>query len=291
MDRSDAAVLERLFSLQENEITEYAIYSRLAASGSDLHNRQVLEAIAAEERRHAAVWQGYTGKEVPPDRVRVALYSLLARLFGLTFTLKLMENGEKRAQRLYADLEPVIPKTRSIREEEEAHERSLLALLDEERLRYAGSVVLGLNDALVELTGTLAGLSFALQNTRIIAVAGLITGVAASFSMAASAYLSEKADEGSREPLRASFYTGSAYVATVVLLVLPFLLVASYVLALLMTIVIALGIITIFTFYLSVAKDLSFKRRFAEMAAISIGVAALSFVVGLLIRSVLGIEL
>lgn len=232
-----------------------------------------------------------SGRDIRPDRVKVLLYSLIARLFGLTFALKLMENGEKRAQRLYTDLESVIPETRSIREDEEAHERSLLDLLDEDRLRYAGSVVLDLNDARVELTGTLAALSFALQNTRIIAVAGLITGVAASFSMAASAYLSEKADEGSRDPLRASFYTGSAYVLTVILLVLPFLLVQSYVLALLMTVAIALGIITVFTFYLSVSKDLSFTKRFVEMAAISISFAALSFAVGLLIRSVVGIHL
>ena len=40
---------------------------------------------------------------------------------------------------------------------EEEHERELIALIDEERLRDMGSVVLGLNDALVEFTGMLAG--------------------------------------------------------------------------------------------------------------------------------------
>ena len=47
-------------------------------------------------------------------------------------------------------------------------------------------MVLGLNDALVELTGTIAGLTFVLTNTTLIAMAGIITGIAATLSMAAS---------------------------------------------------------------------------------------------------------
>ena len=46
-------------------------------------------------------------------------------------------------------------------------------MLDEERLRYIGSVVLGLNDALIELTGALAGLTLALQNTQLNLLLGL----------------------------------------------------------------------------------------------------------------------
>ena len=67
-------------------------------------------------------------------------------------------------------------------------------MIREKQLDYVGSIVLGLNDALVELTGALAGLTLALQNTRLIAIAGLITAIAASFSMAASEYLSNKSD-------------------------------------------------------------------------------------------------
>ena len=51
-------------------------------------------------------------------------------------------------------------------------------MIDEEKLKYIGAVVLGMNDALVELTGTLAGLTLALQNEKLVGVAGLITGVA-----------------------------------------------------------------------------------------------------------------
>jgi len=74
-------------------------------------------------------------------------------------------------------------------------------------------MVLGLNDALVELTGTLAGLTFALKNTRLIALSGLITGIAATLSMAASEYLSARTEQESSRALKSSLYTGGAYVS------------------------------------------------------------------------------
>ena len=83
-------------------------------------------------------------------------------------------------------------------------------MLDEERLQYVGSVVLGMNDALVELTGSLAGFTFAMQNTRLIALAGLIIGISATFSMASSEFLSVKS-EGRTDALKSCLYTGIAY--------------------------------------------------------------------------------
>ena len=46
--------------------------------------------------------------------------------------------------------------------DERRHEEELYGMLDEERLHYVGAMVLGLNDALVELTGAIAGVTFAL---------------------------------------------------------------------------------------------------------------------------------
>jgi VIT1/CCC1 family predicted Fe2+/Mn2+ transporter len=148
-----------------------------------------------------------------------------------------------------------------------------------------------LNDALVEFTGTLAGLTFAIQNTQIIAVVGLVMGVAASLSMGASEYLSQRSDGGSADPVKASAYTTVAYIITVALLILPFLLFSSPFTALMLTLLAAIVVIFGFTFYISVAKDLPFYRRFAEMAAISLGIAAISFMIGIAIRSVLNINI
>jgi len=166
----------------------------------------------------------------------------------------------------------------------------LLELLNEETLIYAGSVVLGLNDALVELTGALAGLTLAFSDVKIIALSGLITGIAASLSMAASEYLSTSSEESEKHPVKAAVYTGIAYILTVALLILPYLLLDNALLALAITISISIVIIALFNFYISVAKNEPFGRRFAEMAGISLGVAAFSFLLGFLIRNWLGVD-
>jgi VIT1/CCC1 family predicted Fe2+/Mn2+ transporter len=175
--------------------------------------------------------------------------------------------------------------------DEHAHELSLIGMLDEERLQYAGSIVLGLNDALVELTGALAGLTLALQNTKLIALSGLITGIAAAMSMAASEYLATRSEDSARRPARAAIYTGIAYICTVALLILPYLLFDNYYFDLGWALVTALLIIAGFNYYISVAKDEPFRPRFLEMAGLSFGVAAFSFVIGYLIRLWLGIEI
>jgi VIT1/CCC1 family predicted Fe2+/Mn2+ transporter len=174
--------------------------------------------------------------------------------------------------------------------DEEEHEDALIGMIEEEGLEYIGSVVLGLNDALVELTGALAGLSFALRNTRLIALAGLITGIAASFSMAASEYLSTKTEGGEKNAVKSSIYTGLAYIVTVFLLILPYLVIGHYLVCLAVTVTVAILIIWIFNFYVAVAQDLSFKRRFFEMAAISLGASLLSFGIGYIIRIALGVD-
>jgi VIT1/CCC1 family predicted Fe2+/Mn2+ transporter len=290
-DASDVKDLNAtLLALQQGEITEYHIYTKIAAIQNVAHNREVLDRIAQQERGHYEIWKRYTGRDVAPNTFRIWFYYLVARVFGMTFAIKLMEGVEKRAQGYDQALISRIPETREILTNEENHEKELIALIDEERLKYIGSVVLGLNDALVEFSGTLAGLTFAIQNTQIIAIAGLIMGVAATLSMGASEYLSQRSDGGSTDPVKASVYTGLAYILTVSLLILPFLVLGNPYTALVCTLLGAVVVIFLFTFYISVAKDLPFWKRFGEMLLISMGIAAISFIIGILIRTVLHID-
>jgi VIT1/CCC1 family predicted Fe2+/Mn2+ transporter len=202
-----------------------------------------------------------------------------------------MERGEKSAEAQYDDLAQRIPEARTIMRDEQEHEGELMNMIDEERLRYVGSVVLGLNDALVELTGALAGFTLALRDSRVIAVIGLITGVAAALSMAASEYLSTKADEADqRSPGKAALYTGIAYIATVGVLIAPYLLLGNPLLSLALTVAGALTVILAFSYYVSVARDVPFWRRFLEMAGLSLGVAVVSFGIGYLLRRFTGID-
>jgi VIT1/CCC1 family predicted Fe2+/Mn2+ transporter len=236
------------------------------------------------------MWRGHTKQDVKPNRFEVWKHYWLGRIFGLTFSIKLMERGEEHAQESYRNLQGKVAEIETIIQDEHEHENALIDLLDEERLRYIGSIVLGLNDALVELTGALAGFTLALQDTRLIALTGSITGIAAALSMGASEYLSTKTEGDDKDPIKASIYTSSAYITTVIVLVLPYLLLENYYIALACTLAAAIVIITLFNYYIAVAKDVPFKRRFLEMTGLSLGVAALSFVIGFVIRTFLGVD-
>ena len=283
-------VREKILVFQRLEITEHHIYRKLAGKIQSPENAKIVAQIADDELKHYEGLKKYSGQDVSPDRLTMWTYYIISRIFGFTFGIKLLERSEKKVQKDYDDIIEAVPEAATFKHEEEIHEEKLVALLDEERLRYAGSIVLGLNDALVELTGALAGLTLALQNVKLIALSGLITGIAASMSMAASEYLSTRSEETNKNPVRAAIYTGIAYIGTVMLLVLPYLLFENYYLDLAIALATAVIIIAIFNYYISVAKDVSFRERFLEMAGLSLGVATISFIIGYLIRIWLGIE-
>ncbi len=287
----DKKVMELLLKSQCNEISEHYIYQKLARIEKDAANRAVLEKIANDELNHYQIWKKFTGKEVKPSLLKIWWYYLISRILGLTFGIKLMEKNEGGAQKNYKKIAEQIPQAAEIEAEENEHEHKLISLINEERLSYVGSMVLGLNDALVELTGALAGLSLALQNPRMVALAGLITGIAASLSMGASEYLSTKSENGGKNPIKASVYTGIAYVFTVTALIMPFFFITQPLIALSVTLFTVMIIIALFTFYVSVAMELPFIRRFLEMALISLGVAAITFGIGFFIRKFWNIEI
>lgn len=285
------AVYKRILKFQRDEITGSILYKAIAERQKDESNKAALLEISDAEHDHYEIWKGYTGKELKPNRRKVFFGKLVSRLLGDTFTIKFLEKGEDFGIRDLESIEKEIPEARAIISQEEEHEDRLMAMVDEERLHYVGAMVLGLNDALVELTGTIAGLTFALANTGLVALSAIITGVSATLSMAASNYLAERA-EGNDKALKSSLYTGMAYLITVALMVLPYLLMPNrlYIAAFGVMLAIVVLIIFLFNFYISVAQDKPLLRRFAEMAAISLGVAAVSFVIGLLAKSLLGID-
>jgi VIT1/CCC1 family predicted Fe2+/Mn2+ transporter len=289
--RFNESVLKQFLIFQRNEITEHLIYRELAKVTKNEANRNVLNRIASDELRHYEQLKKATGQDIAPDRFKLWKYVWISRIFGLTFGIKLMEAGETDAQENYGLYEAEFEPASLMAKDENEHEQELIGLIDEERLRYTGSIVLGLNDALVELTGALAGFTLALQNTKLIAMTGAITGIAAALSMATSEYLSTKAEETEKHPVKASVYTGIAYIFTVLVLIAPYLFFQNYFVCLAITLVLGVLIIASFNYYIAVAKDLNFRKRFLEMTGLSLGVAAVSFLVGFLLRKFTGIEI
>ncbi len=277
---------------QRSELNSSALYEKIAYTTKNETDRETLLSISKDEKRHSEIFGQHTGIHLKPNRVWVALHVFFKHLFGYTFIIKQLERGEDKDIGTYREEIERIPELRRVMEDEESHEKMLTDMLDEERLKYAGDMVLGMNDALVELTGALAGYTLAMQNTKLVAMAGLITGISATLSMTASGYLSSR-EEADKNAVKSSVYTGLAYLITVALLIIPYLLVPadSYFTALVSTLLIAVAIIAAFNYYLAVAKERSFRRSFLTMAGISLGVAAISFVVGMVVKNVLGIEL
>jgi len=284
MSALPSEVKSKILIMQKGEITEHFIYEKLAKSVKDPHNRSVLQRIAKDELGHHDLWQQYTGEKAHPSRFKIWLYYLVSRVFGLTFGIKLMEEGEEKAQVAYAEIANFVPAASDVARDEHRHERQLIRLIDEERLRYTADMVRGLNVALVELTGTLAGLTLALPDSGLIVLVGLITGTVMVLSVASTEYLATKSGEGGRSPLKAALYGGLTNIVTFLFLLFPYLIFDNVYLSLGVMIFNAIVVVFLFSFYISVAREISFRKRFSEMVLLSLGVAALAFVIGYLAR-------
>ena len=239
-----------LLRFQQNEITESLLYTQLAAIEKDPSNKEVLLQIANDEKGHYTILKKYTGQEISPNKLRVTKYYWLARILGITFAIKLMEGSEESAKNDYASYDEY-PDLQQIARDEDEHEQ------------------------------------------RLIALTGSITGIAAALSMASSEYLSTKSENGNengKHPVKASIYTGIAYIFTVVALVAPFIFISNVLMALGLMLIIALSIIALFNYYYSIARSESFRKRFTEMAVLSFSVAALSFLIGYALKEFTGID-
>ena len=267
------------------------LYAFMAKREKNEENKKLLEQMSKDEKNHAEEWKKITKKNLKPNMFRILWFKILTVVMGFTFVVKTMQKKENLAQYGYEKMQEELPEAAKMLEDERRHEKELYNMLDEERLHYVGAMVLGLNDALVELTGAIAGVTFALANARLVALTGIITGVSATFSMAASNYLAERADNNPKA-LKSSIYTGMAYLITVALLVLPYLLFPPhmYVAAFAVMIATVILIIMFFNFYISVAKEEPFLKNFATMAIISLSVAVISYIIGILAKNLLGID-
>jgi len=280
--------LKPLLQAQRQEITENGIYLFLAKKSKNKNNTKILTEIAGDELKHYHLLKKYTHQDVSRKTLLYYFYLLVSTVLGITFALRLMERGEDRAIKMYSQFPKEIGQ--KMLADENKHEQKLLDLLSEKRIEYAGSIVLGLNDALVELTGSLAGLTFALNNGKLIAMTGMIIGFAASLSMAASAYLSSKEEKDkSKSASLSALFTGITYILTVAILILPYLLFKNIYFALIVMLLEAVFIIAFYTYYISVAKNTPFWKKFLGMVGISLSVAAISFGVGRLLKLYFGV--
>ncbi|MCL2439332.1 MAG: VIT1/CCC1 transporter family protein [Alphaproteobacteria bacterium] len=162
--------------------------------------------------------------------------------------------------------------------------------IPEDKIKYIGAMVLGFHDAIVELAGVIVGLAFVFSDNATVALAGIVAGVSSSISMGASNYLAQKAD-GSPYAIKSGIYTGMAYLLTVVLLIVPFIVLDDRGPALGVMAAIAVVIIFAFNHAVSCAKPHKFLKNSFEMICICIIVSVISFGIGQAAKMFLGLNL
>ncbi|HOW82740.1 MAG TPA: VIT1/CCC1 family protein [Spirochaetota bacterium] len=284
----NANTMDKILKYQRNEITEHVLYAALAKRVKG-KNSEVLKKISADELRHYHYFKKVTGREVKPDRLKIILYRFISRIFGLTFTIKMMDNGEVQASHNYEDIEERLPGIKKIIQDEVGHEQALMGQIEEEALKHMGSMVLAINNSIQEITGIVVGLTFALANSLLVGKTAVISGLAATLAMVASEYLSQKSEcEDASSPKKAALYTGMIYIFVVVSIVTPYFIFENPYAALGVAICAVVLIVTAFTFFMSVVKNLDYKKALFEVSSITAGVVALSLVIGMAIRLIFG---
>ncbi|ABL88909.1 protein of unknown function DUF125, transmembrane [Pyrobaculum islandicum DSM 4184] len=269
-----------------DEYKEYIVYSALARVERNAGRRGVLETLAAAELDHFRFWSRIAGVRPPVWRTRLyALFMVLLRfVFGVTFVAKLLERGEVEAVARYKSLlgvlrgEDLEALRRIIRDEEE-HEVALVEQIDETIVRYMGSLVLGLADAVIEITGAHAGTLGTTNSTVVAGVIGLIVGIGAAISMASASYLQTRHEVG-KSPAVAALVTGVGYIAAVSLMSLPYFLTHDIYLAFAASIAVGVLLSFMLTFQGSVYTGRDFKYEFLQTVGLLLGTAALTYMLG-----------
>lgn len=273
-----------------DEYLDFTLYDRLSKRVRDNSSfADALGQLSATERRHFEFWRRYLPGEEPKfSRAKLFLVLFFYRVFGITFAVRYLERHESRTINEYKSVEPLVPEgdradfDSMIRDEEE-HEREFSRRVESSSVRYISFVVLGLADALVEISGIHAG-SLGIYNvTEIAGLAGIIAGGAASLAMASAAFAQAK--QGFQGSARLSaIYTGVSYFVTAAFLAAPYFLTKSMVSALGISLTLAVIILALATYYSSVISGKPFPREFAEILLILFGATIALYLFGAFIR-------
>lgn len=282
-----------------DEYTDYLVYKRLAESPrtKDPKMKQILNTLSETELRHYEFWKKFLPPEskITPSSLSIYLTLFLRFLFGNAFAIKYLEKHENTVIKRYKSVKNSIPEAdqhqfdEMVRDEEE-HENTWMDQMQGRYLRYISFVILGLADAIVEISGIHAGSLGLYHSTEITGLAGIVAGASASIAMASAAYAQAKQGFQGRAGV-AAFATGISYFINALVLAAPYFLTHSQTLAISMSIVFAILIIAFVSYYNSIISQAHFLRDFAELAAIMLGATAALYVFGLLIKSVFGITI
>ena len=171
----------------QDEYADRSVYLALARREKNPVFKKALENIGNGEQSHYEFWKNYAPDvKVSAKRLRMYVIVLLRLILGLTFTLKLLERHEGKLHERYKKLAEYIPQSdmahfQAMMESEESQEDLLIGEIKENRVKYMSFIVLGLADAVVEISGIHAGSLGIYGRTELAGLAGII--LAASLAL------------------------------------------------------------------------------------------------------------
>ena len=280
-----------------DEYADFTLYDRLAKRVDDNSSfAEALRQLSTTEKKHYEFWKKYIPDEEPKfSKAKLYLVLLLQTIFGLTFAVRYLERHESVVIRQYKSVAEIIPAEdraafKEIIADEEQHEKEFRKRVESSAVSYISFVVLGLADALVEITGIHAGSLGIYNSTEIAGLAGIIAGGAASLAMASAAFAQAK--QGFQGSARLSaVYTGISYFVTAVTLATPYFLTRVMLNALAVSLLFAVIILALATYYSSVISFKPFTRDFVEILLIMFGVTVALYFFGYFIREITGITI
>ncbi len=276
-----------------DEATDLALYTRLSTShrGKNQIAKEALANLAKTEQKHFALWKKYCpAAEIKPNGTVITLILFLRTILGTTFAIKFLEKHEKKTVEKYKAVAHLIPPEdkpmfdEMVRDEEE-HEQTFANQTQGAYLKYISFIILGLADAIVEISGIHAGSLGIYRTTEITGLAGIVAGAAASIAMASAAYAQAKQGFQGNASVSAVF-TGISYFVSAVILASPYFLTRSNLTAIVISMILATLIIAFVTYYNSIISDSSFVRDFAELAGIMLGATVALFFFGTLVHDI-----
>ncbi|MGA7476014.1 MAG: VIT1/CCC1 transporter family protein [Thermoplasmata archaeon] len=188
------------------------MYQALAAADRIPARAVLLRELAGFEERHAALWAGLLKKlgRPPPRETRMIEHRILvgmARLLGVGPVLPIVHRGEVdgiekyRSQASRWQDPDAVTVFRTILPDEVAHEIETSNAAREAGSRTSGSLrslLLGAIDGFASIVALSAGVAGATGLNKTVLIAGTASVVAGALSMAASEYVSVKAERDAR---------------------------------------------------------------------------------------------
>jgi vacuolar iron transporter family protein len=275
-----------------DEWSDYTLYDRLSKTVSpESPFAGVLKTLSGTEHGHFEFWRKYVPDEEPKlDKMKLNWVLFLRRFFGLTFATRYLDRHEGKVVVEYGEVSHLIPEADkkafdAMVADEMEHEKAFAMKVESTAVAYISFVVLGLADALVEISGIHAGWLGLFEKTEIAGLAGIIAGGAASLAMASAAFAQAKQGGFKGSARLSAAYTGVSYFVTAVILATPYFLTASMPFALGGSLTLAVIILAITTWYSVVIQEKRFLKDFLEILAILFATTIIVFSLGYIVSA------